>query len=121
MGESSNHLDFERSAKERGALFLGCFLLGAGCVWLLVNFEPLLAQDSDRFLRVVRFVFRDLMFSCIVVCALICFWASVRPRWIEQVLERAASHVRFAFCCVVGFLLIFCPLATLLIGYLRRP
>jgi hypothetical protein len=36
MPESDNHLDFERSAKERGALFLGCLPLGAGCAGLLV-------------------------------------------------------------------------------------
>ena len=115
----SNHLDFERSAKERGVLFLGCLLLGVGCWWLLTNLEPLLLNQSDQPLRVARFIFRDLMYSCITVCALICFWACFRPRWLERVLSHAAAHISFAFCCVAGFLFIFCPLVTLVIEFLR--
>ena len=119
MAQSSNRLDFAWSAKERGALFLGCLLLGAGCWWLLVALEPVLLEQSDKPLRVARYVFRDLMFTCITICILICFWACFRPRWLERLLEHAASHVRFAFCCVVGFLFIFCPSVTLVIEYLR--
>src|SRR5436190_15600503 len=115
MTQSGNRLDLKKSAKDRGTLFVGCLLLGAGCSWLLVSFEPLFAQQPDQSLRVARFIFRDLMFSCIAVCSLICFWACFRPRWIERVLMHAASHVRIAFCCVVGFLFIFCPLVTLVI------
>ena len=117
MAKSDNHLDFERSAKERGALFLGCLLLGAGCTCLLFNFETLLSEQSDQALRVARFIFRDLMFSCITVCVLICLWACFRPRWLERLLEHAASHLRFAFCCLVGVLFIFCPLVTLVVEY----
>src|ERR1051326_1888311 len=109
MAESGNRLDFEKSAKERGVVFLGCLLLGAGRLWLLVSFEPLLSEESDQALRVARFILRDLMFSCISACFLICFWACFRPRWIERLLEHATSHVRVAFICVVGFLFIFCP------------
>jgi hypothetical protein len=119
MAESGNRLDFEKSAKERGVVFLGCLLLGAGCWWLLVSFEPLLSQQSDQAVRIARFIFRDLMFSCIGACFLICFWACFRPRWIERFLEHATSHVRIAFCCVVGFLFIFCPLVTLVMEYLK--
>ena|SRR2546421_12410485 len=119
MAESGNRLDFEKSAKERGVVFLGCLLLGAGCSWFLVSFEPLLSQQSDQALWVVRLIFRDLMFSCISVCFLICFWACFHPPWIERFLERATSHVCTAFCCVVGFLFIFCPMVTLVMEYLK--
>ena len=120
MAQGDSGLDFERSAKERRTLFLGCFLLGIGRWWLLTHFEPLLSQQSDRPLRIARFIFRDLMYSCIVVCALICLWACFRPRWLERLLEHAASHIRFAFCCVVGFLFIFCPLVTFVIEFLLK-
>ena len=119
MASSNTRLDFERSAKERGALFLGCLLLGAGCCWLLGALDGQLSQHSDEAMRVVRFVFRDLMFTCITVCALICLWACFRPRWLERLLEHATSHVRFAFCCVVAYLFIFCPLVTLVVECVR--
>ena len=117
MPNPNNRLDFEKSGKERGALFLGCFLLGLGCWWLLSNLEPLLflTGQVDQPLRVARFIFHDLMTSCITVCALICFWACFRPQWLERRLERASTHIRIAFCLVVGFLFIFCPLVTLLV------
>jgi hypothetical protein len=115
MAQFDRHLDFERSAKERGALFFGCLLLGLGCWWLLTHLEPLLLQQADQQLRVARFAFRDLMYSCIAVCSLICLWACFRPQWLERMLEHAASHLRFAFCCVIGFLFILCPVVTLVI------
>jgi hypothetical protein len=120
MEKSGNHLDFERSTQERSVLVILSVLLGAGCWWLLTAFEPLLSGQSDQALRIARFIFRDLMFSCIVVCALTCFWACFRPRWLESLLEHAASHIRFAFCCVAGFLFIFCPLVTFVIEHLLR-
>jgi hypothetical protein len=119
MPNPNNRLDFEKSTKERGALFLGCFLLGLGCWWLLSNIEPLFFGQSDPPLRVARFIFHDLMTSCITLCALICFWACFRPRWMEQRLERASCHIRFAFCLVVAFLFVFCPLVTVLIEHFR--
>jgi hypothetical protein len=120
MEKSGSHLDFQRSAQERSVLVILSILLGLGCWWLLTSFEPLLSSQSDQALRVARFIFRDLMFSCIILCTLTCFWACFRPRWLEKFLEHAASHVRFAFCCVVGFLFIFCPLVTFVIEYVLK-
>ncbi len=120
MDKSDNHLDFERSAQERSVLVILSILLGLGCWWLLTSFTPLLSGQSDQALHVARFIFRDLMFTCITVCALTFLWACFRPSWLEEVLELGASHIRFAFCCVAGFLFIFCPLVTFVVEYLLK-
>jgi hypothetical protein len=120
MDKSDSHLDFERSAQERSVLVILSILLGLGCWWLLRTLEPLLSGQSDQALRIARFIFRDLMFSCITICALTFGWACFRPHWLEKFLEHAASHIRFAFCCVAGFLFIFCPVVTFVIEYLLK-
>src|ERR1051325_2480186 len=96
-----------RSAQERSVLVILSILLGLGCWWLLTSFDPLLSVPTDQASLVVRFIFRALMYSCIAVCALTCFWACFRPRWLKRLLEHAAAHIRIAFCCVAGFLFIF--------------
>jgi hypothetical protein len=111
------NIRFERSRDERIALLVLCPLLIAFSMWILRTLNPLVSDDSLKF---QRWVFHDVMYTCISFLVLAFAWACFRPRWIERAVESTAKRVRFIICALLFFLFVFCPLVTLIVEIFRR-